>query len=160
MFSLTRVTTADSMSGLHQKVGFILDFHRPGAKGAKQTAETRTKRQLAAAGRDVSHLHTPEVRRKATPSIAKALTGRTPTAETRERLSAAKQGEKHNFWGKRHSQEAIANMIVAQRARARAPVTIAGIDYWGITGAARSLGVSNQTIHRWIKSGKATYTNR
>jgi hypothetical protein len=46
----------------------------PGASGCKQTEDTRVRRQLAAAGRDMSPMHLPEAREKAARKLRTPIT--------------------------------------------------------------------------------------
>jgi NUMOD3 motif len=138
----------------------------PGTTGVRQTLVIQKKRQDAAAGRDMSHLHTPEMRAKAGASISKTLMGRTPTEETRKRLSDAKRGERHNMWGKPKSPETRAKMAASNKGKPKPtganashtrPVIIDGIQYWGATGAAAALGVHRSTIAWWVRQGRGSY---
>jgi hypothetical protein len=85
-------------------------------------------------------------------------------------MSAAKQGERHNYYGKRrpkHTRERIAaakvgdlnpmhGVMEGDHPQARA-IVLDGVEYPAIVAASRRLGRGLSTIYYWLRTGRARY---
>lgn len=125
----------------------VIDKRRQGMRNAWLTATEEQKKTWKAnisnakkgkATRPTDYRHSDEVKRR-----------------IRESNKIAAQNRPES-WKENHSKAAEARKgipnVLCQR-----PVYIDGVIYDGVILAAKSLGVSRQTINNWIKKGKARY---
>lgn len=132
-----------------------------GKQGTRTSPETRKLMSEAAAGRDMSKLHTPEVREIAAAKL-RGKPGRKPTKETLQRLSESHKGK---TWPPGQREKFVAKMTGRKRGPTGKPsvrrraIVIDGVQYDGLTPAADQLDVCISTISRWLRSGLATYAD-
>lgn len=128
----------------------------PGSIGTKQTPATQLRRRLAAVGRDVSHLHRPEIRERSANKL-RGRSGKKASLETRKKLSESHKGIK---WTESQREKIIAKLRLPRKKTGnpsprRNVLVIDGMRYHGRPQAKSALGVSDSTISNWLRSGKA-----
>jgi hypothetical protein len=143
-----------------------------GAFGARQTESTRKLRREVAIGRDMKSIHTEAIweanaaKKRHRIKIDGVIYGGIKVASvalgrpysTVQNMLDTGRGERLDGPKVGYEKTKVGMASGSRHGNSR-PVVIDGKEYWGLTGAAREIGVHLSTIQGWLKCGKAEYAD-
>lgn len=144
----------------------------PGCLGSRQSSATRERRRTAQANAATAQMHTPAAREKAANALRHSIEidgvvhqGIKRAARALGLSSSALHNRLDRGMGARLTGPKVGYLKPLKgrpsgdRHHHSRTILIGGVEYWGLNGAARTLGVCVSTIQKWLRSGKAQYAD-